>query len=157
MTDMTLTDPKAFDPDGYYDRYGHYVPTNNSNKEEEEEQQEEEESSHDHWTKRRKHAPTLEDRINILPESILISILSLLTTKQVIKTNVLSKRWAHLWTSVPSLDFDSYWFKNAADFATAVSDALLLHKAPKLTNFSITFVRLEYEPYLRPHIDRWVR
>ena len=48
MTDMTLPDPMAFDPDGYYDRYGHYVPTNNSNKEEEEQQQQQQESSHDH-------------------------------------------------------------------------------------------------------------
>ena len=129
----------GYDPDGYYDRYGHYVPTNNSDKEEEQQQQQQE-SSHDHRTKRHKQAPTLEDRISTLLESILISILSLLTTKQAIKTNILSKRWAHLWTSVPSLDFDSYQFENTVDFATVVSNALLLHKALILTNFSITFV-----------------
>ena len=102
----------------------------------------EEESSHDHRSKRRKHGPILEedeDRISTLPDSILLRILSSLLTKDAIKTGVLSKRWAYLWTSVPSLRFTDTSFKNTDVLATAVDESLLLHRAPKLTNFSVLF------------------
>ncbi|XP_050289057.1 F-box protein At5g03100-like isoform X3 [Quercus robur] len=145
--------------DGYY-------PTNNSEEEEEEDE--------DHQTKRRKHAPILEegeDRISTLPDSILLSILSFLPTQEAIKTGVLSKRWAYLWTSVPSLSFelkdchsDGYYDKRFDDFTSAVDPmddfisavdhTLLLHTAPKLTNFS---VRFKYRTSLKARLDLWVR
>ncbi|KAL4628825.1 hypothetical protein ACB092_05G266200 [Castanea dentata] len=116
-----------------------------------------EESSHDHRSKRRKHGPILEeeeDRISTLLDSILLRILSSLLTKDAIKTGVLSKRWAYLWTSVPSLCFTDTSFKNADVLATAVDESLLLHRAPKLTNFSVLF---KYKPHLKRRVDRWVR
>ena len=112
-------------------------------------------ASQDHGTKRLKHAPILEeDRISTLPDSILLTILSSFPTKDAIKTGVLSKRWAYLWTSVPSLSFTYTSYENMAAFATAVDDALLLHRAPKLTNFSVKF---EYRPELKPRVDLWLR
>ena len=76
-------------------------------------------ASHDHGTKRLKHASILEeDRISSLPDSILLTILSSFTTKDAIKTGVLCKRWAYLWTSVPSLSFTDTSYENAAAFAT---------------------------------------
>ena len=108
-------------------------------------------ASQDHGTKRLKHAPILEeDRISTLPDSILLTILSSFPTKDAIKTGVLSKRWAYLWTSVPSLSFTDTSYENMAAFATAV----LLHRAPKLTNFSVKF---EYRPELKPRVDLWLR
>lgn len=55
------------------------------------------------------------DRISLLPDSLLHSILSLLNTRQVVQTCVLSKRWKTIWTDIPTLnfDFDSYPFKQS--------------------------------------------
>ncbi|CAL1403941.1 unnamed protein product [Linum trigynum] len=48
------------------------------------------------------------DRISDLPEGILMSILSLLTLKDAIRTSLLSHRWVGLWMSALTvLDFDS--------------------------------------------------
>jgi len=45
------------------------------------------------------------DRISSLPDDILISILSSLSTKQAFVTSILSKRWTRLFYLVPNLDF----------------------------------------------------
>ncbi|KAG9439188.1 hypothetical protein H6P81_019353 [Aristolochia fimbriata] len=58
----------------------------------------------------RKIAPGYGDRISSLPEPILLHILSFLPTKFAIRTSVLSKTWRHLWTYVPTLDFDDNEF-----------------------------------------------
>ncbi|XP_075666006.1 F-box protein At5g03100-like [Castanea sativa] len=126
-----------------------YEYSNPNNSEEEDE----EEANDNHRTKRRKHAPTLEDRITTLPHSILLNILSFLPTKDAILTTVLSKRWAYLWTSVPSLSFTQS-YKTATAFASEVDDTLLLHRAPKLANFSVQF---EYRSRLKRRLDLWVR
>ncbi|XP_057803098.1 putative FBD-associated F-box protein At5g56440 [Salvia miltiorrhiza] len=46
------------------------------------------------------------DRLSELPDSLILSILSLLSsTRHVVRTTVLSKRWKDLWTTVPRLEF----------------------------------------------------
>ncbi|XP_078151550.1 putative F-box protein At1g58310 [Carex rostrata] len=45
------------------------------------------------------------DFISGLPDPILNHILGLLKTKEAVQTCVLSKRWQHLWTNLPSIDF----------------------------------------------------
>lgn len=78
-----------------------------------------------------------EDRISDLPEALLLQILSLLPTKLVIATSVLSKRWRSVWETVPNLEFESYG--NIQEFAENVCKSLLSHKAPVLESLHLKF------------------
>ncbi|KAL2934562.1 hypothetical protein RDABS01_017681 [Bienertia sinuspersici] len=49
-----------------------------------------------------------QDRITMLPDELLIHILSYLPLKQAVGTAALSKRWRNLWTKIPKLTFDAY-------------------------------------------------
>uniref|UniRef100_A0A803Q066 F-box domain-containing protein n=1 Tax=Cannabis sativa TaxID=3483 RepID=A0A803Q066_CANSA len=48
-----------------------------------------------------------DDRISKLPDPLIIHILSSLPTEQVVRTCILSKRWNHIWYSVPTLFFSN--------------------------------------------------
>ncbi|CAA7034755.1 unnamed protein product [Microthlaspi erraticum] len=71
------------------------------------------------------------DRISDLPEPLALKILSLLPTKLVISTSVLSKQWRSVWKKVPKLEFESYG--NIQN----VCNALLSHKAPVLESLHL--------------------
>ncbi|KAL0897539.1 hypothetical protein Bca101_081500 [Brassica carinata] len=74
------------------------------------------------------------DMISELPEALILHILSLVPTKQVIATSVLSKRWRSVWKMVPKLKFVS-----ETDHVSAedVYRLLLLHKAPVLESLHL--------------------
>ncbi|KAK0579350.1 hypothetical protein LWI29_024971 [Acer saccharum] len=50
------------------------------------------------------------DQISELPDFIIHHIMSYLSTKEAVRTCVLSKKWNHLRTSFPILDFDEIYF-----------------------------------------------
>ncbi|KAL0710156.1 hypothetical protein Bca4012_017134 [Brassica carinata] len=83
------------------------------------------------------------DRISHLPEALLLRILSKLpTTKDVLATMVLSKRWEHLWKSVPKLVFNDSCQNidsGTGRFSRFVERSLILHEAPVETlHFKLT-------------------
>ncbi|XP_078161520.1 FBD-associated F-box protein At4g13985-like [Carex rostrata] len=55
------------------------------------------------------------DRISRLPDDVLNHILSSLTTKEVVQTCILSKRWRNNWAFVPVLNFQLDDFDNDCD------------------------------------------
>ncbi|KAF5801687.1 putative F-box domain, leucine-rich repeat domain superfamily, F-box-like domain superfamily [Helianthus annuus] len=47
------------------------------------------------------------DRLSVLPDDLILQILSFVGLKDAIGTSVLSSRWRYLWTSIPHLSFSS--------------------------------------------------
>ncbi|XP_010451000.1 PREDICTED: FBD-associated F-box protein At5g56370-like [Camelina sativa] len=82
------------------------------------------------------------DRISLLPNDFLLQILSLLPTKDVLNTSVLSKRWRNLWKLVPRLQY-IYYDEDAEPwkFFLFVDRSLLLNTAPVLESLHFKFVR----------------
>uniref|UniRef100_A0A0E0AJX2 F-box domain-containing protein n=1 Tax=Oryza glumipatula TaxID=40148 RepID=A0A0E0AJX2_9ORYZ len=67
-----------------------------------------------------------EDRLNALPNDILVHILLRVGTGGAARTSVLSRRWRHLWYLLPELDFGP-----EAD-AHSIRAALAAHESPSL-------------------------
>ncbi|MED6196821.1 hypothetical protein PIB30_050902 [Stylosanthes scabra] len=94
----------------------------------------------------------LEDRLSDLPDCILIHIMSFLTTKDVVCTSILSRRWKDLWKHVPSLvlRITDLKFLQMTRFNDAVS------KFPLLRDGSVPLlnVDLHYLSSMRPDIQK---
>ncbi|KAF3772520.1 F-box/FBD/LRR-repeat protein [Nymphaea thermarum] len=113
-----------------------------------------------------------ECRINSLPESILLHILSFLTFKEAVKCSVLSKEWRNLYTVIPVIDFGHVNFLipvrvvtqqgfghaehrlQKPDFLTIVDRFLLSHDA-YLREFKVK-VTLKNET-TKKHLETWLR
>lgn len=82
------------------------------------------------------------DMISLLPDDFLLQILSLLPTKDVLSTSVLSKRWRYLWKLVHRLEY-THCDRNADDgrFVRFVDRSLLLSTAPVLESLQFNIRR----------------
>ncbi|CAH8311061.1 unnamed protein product [Eruca vesicaria subsp. sativa] len=56
------------------------------------------------------------DEISQLPNDVTCQIISLLSTKEAVKTSVLSTRWRHIWLSLPCLELKSREFSDLENF-----------------------------------------
>ncbi|KAG7534455.1 F-box domain [Arabidopsis thaliana x Arabidopsis arenosa] len=82
------------------------------------------------------------DSISLLPDDFLLHILSLLPTKDVLNTSVLSKRWRYLWKLVPKLQYiDIDENADHGIFVRFVDRSLLLSMAPVLESLHLNLGR----------------
>ncbi|ESQ56155.1 hypothetical protein EUTSA_v10027284mg [Eutrema salsugineum] len=75
------------------------------------------------------------DRINNLPDDLLLKIVSSLPTKNIAATMLLSKRWMIVWKMLPRLDFDDgheLELSKYERFIKFVDRSLVLNRAPVL-------------------------
>ncbi|KAF8058823.1 hypothetical protein N665_1241s0017 [Sinapis alba] len=87
------------------------------------------------------------DRVSLLPDDLLLKILSYLPTNEVRITSVLSKRWRSLWMLLPKLEYSCGTFntKTLESFSHFVNKSLLLHKAPVLESLHLSLGRSDSE------------
>ncbi|CAA7059472.1 unnamed protein product [Microthlaspi erraticum] len=74
-------------------------------------------------------------RICDLPNDLLLRILHLVPAKDAVATEVLSKRWRHVWKMMHKLDFIEN--QDSESFGRFIDKALQLHKAPKLRSLVV--------------------
>ncbi|XP_038701289.1 putative F-box/FBD/LRR-repeat protein At1g78760 isoform X2 [Tripterygium wilfordii] len=106
-----------------------------------------------------------EDKISKLPDEVLVSILSLLTTKEAARTSVVARRWLKLWTFCPSLNFGNlqilsiYGESRMASeeekqrYVDCVNRAMEAFQGSTIDDFQVHF---DLDSKYKCDIDRWV-
>ncbi|KAK2414702.1 F-box/LRR-repeat protein [Trifolium repens] len=79
-----------------------------------------------HKTRKRRGIEMSEDKLSDLPNCILIHILSFVSTKDAVRTCILSKRWKHIWKYIPTLTLHYSGFSTLKSFDKFVSSVLSL-------------------------------
>lgn len=108
----------------------------------------------------KKHkANEVEDLTKKLPELLISHILSLLPTKDAVRTSVLSRRWTYRWISITKLDLDDCLFYipkrktgGIQHFKNFVNRTLLLTKGSNVESFSLLMSN-KYDTYL---LNTWI-
>ncbi|KAL3620518.1 hypothetical protein CASFOL_035430 [Castilleja foliolosa] len=95
------------------------------------------------------------DRLETLPDYLLIHILSRLETKEAAKTSVLSKRWQYLWTETPSLSFEknSTDIEDTRELVTRIYRTLVHRTCSYLDRLYISFT---YDKCFASDVNVWV-
>ncbi|CAL9243417.1 unnamed protein product [Arabidopsis halleri] len=93
-----------------------------------------------------------EDRISQLPEHLISEILFHLSTKDAVRTSVLSTNWRNLWQSVPGLDLEPIEFSNFDAFVSFVERFFDSHRESWIRK-----LRLNYcSPHGRLDLSSWI-
>ncbi|KAL6641563.1 hypothetical protein ACP70R_019744 [Stipagrostis hirtigluma subsp. patula] len=91
--------------------------------------------------------------INTLPEEVLLRAISRLDARQLVQTCVLSRRWRHLWRSVPRINVSRDEFEGMAEtweecdalFKKFVSRFLMLRNPTPLDEFNLSYCVPDYD------------
>lgn len=85
----------------------------------------------------------IESSITVLPDDLVLKILSFLSTKHAVATSLMSKRWKSLWTMVPRLKYCTM-FRIAQDHSNdfLTSHCLRAHQSHLLESlyFTVDFI-----------------
>lgn len=99
-----------------------------------------------------------EDRISPMLDCLILEIISRLpTTKEAIRTGTLSKRWQHLWPSVPNLIFynpDLDESHSPSDFFSSVEKTITQCRQVKLKKFELNST---YKIQFESLVNSWIR
>ncbi|KAJ1384007.1 F-box-like domain superfamily [Sesbania bispinosa] len=114
-------------------------------------------ADHENQLSKRQKSNEGKDMISNLPDFIIGRILSLLPTKEAVRTSVLSKRWIYLWTFITKLCFkdkEHYSSKKIRKtcFCNFVHDVLHHLNSSSIQSLTLT-ISEEYDP---SHINEWI-
>lgn len=90
------------------------------------------------------------DHISYLPEIVIYNVMDFLSTKEVVRTSILSKRWQHVQASYPSLDLDQTYFGIELAIPKP-KKGNLVDRYPDLEEKRDKFIRFVDETLLRFH------
>ncbi|CAL4992585.1 unnamed protein product [Urochloa decumbens] len=102
------------------------------------------------------------DRISVLPDDLLLLVMTFLTVREAVQTSLLSRRWRNLWASLMWLNFDAAEFRSMRTYRKFVNNALLcrisLPEPVPLDAFWISAVCNSSDDYLDySDIHPWIR
>ncbi|CAG7875515.1 unnamed protein product [Brassica rapa] len=95
------------------------------------------------------------DNLSRLPDELLVRILSLVPTKVVVSTSILSKRWMFLWMSLPKLEFVDR-DESLLVLKDFVNKNLPLHRAPVIQSFLLSLYESREKNIKPEDIRQWV-
>ncbi|XP_010485101.1 PREDICTED: F-box/FBD/LRR-repeat protein At5g53840-like [Camelina sativa] len=102
---------------------------------------------------RKKKPRSVEDRISHLPDHLISEILTRLSTKDAVRTSVLSTRWRNLWQLVPILDLDSRSeFRLFSEFVSFAGRFFDFHKDSCVQKLRLT----TYDPDDKSYLTSWI-
>ncbi|XP_049385539.1 F-box protein At5g03100-like [Solanum stenotomum] len=101
------------------------------------------------------------DRINQLPEALIVQILSRLCITDAFRTTILSKYWQYFWTCIDNIVYEEDYSRSNSStmhkFISLTDNVLPLLICSTIKNFSLNFVfRYDDDVSYFPKIDKWL-
>lgn len=93
------------------------------------------------------------DRLSELPDSLLRHILSFMPMRCAVRTSPLSRRWRHIWSSIPDMDFTYLWPESIHRSINFVERSLALHQGSQIRKFKICVGR---DIYPTERVNSWI-